>query len=87
MNCSHSLPDIGTTGGNSITGDAEGGRGDGKGPGGNAYTGAAGPTRGGSIGNEGGSVENTGMTSKSIQHNILWYAFLTRTRRRRWRRW
>ncbi|PSR71329.1 hypothetical protein PHLCEN_2v12843 [Hermanssonia centrifuga] len=49
--------------GTSTTGDAEGGRGDGKGPGGNAYSGFAGPTRGGEVVNSGGPIDNTGATN------------------------
>ncbi|KAI0803088.1 hypothetical protein BC629DRAFT_95384 [Irpex lacteus] len=54
---------FGTVGGDSTTGDAEGGRGNGKGPGGNAYSGFAGPTRGGSVASDGGSIANTGVTN------------------------
>ncbi|KAI0702454.1 hypothetical protein BC835DRAFT_1411009 [Cytidiella melzeri] len=43
----------------SITGEADGGEGEGRGPGGNAYTGNSGPARGGSIYNSAGTVENT----------------------------
>jgi hypothetical protein len=59
-----SSKDFGNVAGTSNTGNAEGGRGDGKGPGGNAYSGFAGPTRGGNVINEGGSIDNTGETSK-----------------------
>ncbi|KAI0095304.1 hypothetical protein BDY19DRAFT_81403 [Irpex rosettiformis] len=54
---------FGTIGGDSTTGDAEGGRGNGKGPGGNAYSGFAGPTRGGNVVNEGGNIGNTAVTN------------------------
>ncbi|KAI0706080.1 hypothetical protein BC835DRAFT_1409712 [Cytidiella melzeri] len=54
---------FGNTAGDSTTGDAEGGQGDGKGPGGNAYTGFAGPTRGGNVVDEGGNIDNTGITN------------------------
>lgn len=57
--------------GDSTTGDAEGGRGDGKGPGGNAYTGHAGPARGGNVINEGGTIGNTAATSELMHQYIL----------------
>jgi hypothetical protein len=57
-------PDFGNTAGDSTSGEADGGQGDGKGPGGNAYTGFAGPANGGDTVNQGGSVENTGITSE-----------------------
>ena len=60
--------DIGDMAGNSETGDAQGGDGDGKGPGGNAYSGFAGPARGGNVLSEGGTVDNTGGTSKLCDH-------------------
>lgn len=68
------FPDIGDTAGDSTTGDAEGGQGDGKGPGGNAYSGFAGPSRGGNVLNEGGSIGNTGGTSKL---DYAQYGYLT----------
>lgn len=49
----------GVTAGESYSGNAAGGRGRDRGPGGNATTGRAGPSNGGNIGNEGGSVSNT----------------------------
>lgn len=58
------LVDFGTSAGESTSGDAEGGRGNGKGPGGNAYSGFAGPTRGGNVVDEGGNIDNTGVTSR-----------------------
>lgn len=42
----------------SFTGSAEGGDGDGFGPGGNAYSGAAGPSNGGFVFNQGGNINN-----------------------------
>jgi len=47
--------------GNSISGNATGGEGDGIGPGGNAYTGNTGNADGGYIENEAGMVNNMGM--------------------------
>ena len=52
-------PDFGGAGDESRSGDATGGDGDGRGPGGNARTGNTGSARGGSIFNEGGSVDST----------------------------
>lgn len=60
MSC---LADTGGDGSFSESGFATGGDGDGFGPGGNAYTGNTGPSRGGSIVNEGaGGVTNTGSS-------------------------
>lgn len=60
-----SITDFGGAGDTSISGEAQGGQGDGRGPGGNAYTGNAGPARGGSIYNSGEDVDSTGGSSKS----------------------
>ena len=49
----------GVTSGDSFTGDAEGGRGNNRGPGGNAISGNAGSSNGGNIGNEAGTIGNT----------------------------
>ena len=61
------LTDFGETAGDTFSGDAEGGRGDGKGPGGNAYSGYAGPARGGKAITEAGTIDNTGGTSECGQ--------------------
>ncbi|KAI0651587.1 hypothetical protein C8Q79DRAFT_1004867 [Trametes meyenii] len=46
------------TAGTTFSGDADGGNGNGLGPGGNAYTGASGPARGGNVVNYGGTIDN-----------------------------
>ena len=56
--------DFGGDGDESISGDAEGGNGNLRGPGGNAYSGNASSARGGSIFNYGDSVESTGGSSE-----------------------
>ncbi len=56
--------DFGGDANNSISGDAEGGEGQGRGPGGNAYTGNSGMARGGSVFNSAGSVDSTDGASK-----------------------
>lgn len=56
--------DFGDAAGTSTTGDAEGGQGNGRGPGGNAYSGFSGPAQGGSVYNSGGSIGNTAVASE-----------------------
>lgn len=83
----HALTDIGDIAGDSTTGDAEGGRGNGKGPGGNAYSGFAGPSRGGNVVNEAGTVDNTGGTSKlDILSQRALELIITLRHRRKWSR-
>lgn len=56
--------DGGGDGDESVSGDAAGGNGNGHGPGGNAYTGNSGPSRGGTIYNSAGSVDNSNNSSE-----------------------
>lgn len=51
-------------GGQSFTGTAEGGNGEGRGPGGNAYSGYTGSSRGGDVYNSAGGVTNTATASE-----------------------
>lgn len=51
---------FGGNGGETATGNADGGNGNGRGPGGNASTGNSGNARGGNVANLGGNVDNTG---------------------------
>lgn len=50
--------------GQSFTGTAAGGDGEGRGPGGNAYSGYTGSSRGGDVNNSAGGVTNTADASK-----------------------
>ena len=52
--------------GASESGDSEGGRGRGFGPGGNAFTGDTGRASGGDIINEGGAIDSTAASSEFI---------------------
>lgn len=60
---------FGDAAGTSTTGDAEGGQGNGRGPGGNAYSGFSGPAQGGSVYNEGGSIGNTAVANAAGNGN------------------
>ena len=60
----YTVIDFGGDANDSITGDATGGDGQGRGPGGNAYTGNSGLARGGSVFNSAGSVSSTDGSSK-----------------------
>ena len=57
----------GDNSGTSFTGDAEGGKGMGRGPGGNASSGNAGASNGGNLVSEGGTVDN--MDSSEFNHS------------------
>ena len=57
--------DAAGTAGSSVSGDAEGGNGRGYGPGGNAYTGDGGRAAGDNVVNNGGTIGNAAMSSKS----------------------
>ncbi|CAL1696572.1 unnamed protein product [Somion occarium] len=56
--------------GQSLTGNARGGEGKGRGPGGNAYTGDAGDANGGSVHNDAGVVENMGDSNNAGQGGV-----------------
>ena len=58
------MTDFGSPAGDSTSGEAEGGNGDGKGPGGNAYSGYTGSSRGGDVYNSAGGVTNTATASE-----------------------
>ena len=57
------IKDTAHNGGNTVSGDATGGRGSNGGRGGSASSGSSGSARGGSVVNNGGSVSNTGTTT------------------------
>ncbi len=52
--------------GTTFSGDADGGNGDGFGPGGNAYSGASGSASGGGVYDYGGAINNAAASSKSF---------------------
>lgn len=56
--------DTAGTAGQSFTGQADGGDGEGRGPGGNAYTGYTGSSRGGNVVNSAGTITNTAAASE-----------------------
>ncbi len=60
------LADTAGGAGTTFSGDADGGNGNGYGPGGNAYSGSSGPAVGGYIYNSGGTIDNAADSSKSF---------------------
>ncbi len=67
------MPYVDTAGGAGTTfsGDADGGNGNGYGPGGNAYSGSSGSAVGGGIYNYGGTIDDAADSSKSFVESIV----------------